>query len=225
MNSRATRRYAGIMLVLALLLGNAVTVASAPSLTDMTLRLYAEQQKQYDEGEGETNGEQNENGAEEGEAITLRDYASIGSVILLAFGILWLAEEPPSPCMVATAAYGTPLSAELTLLRMFRDQVLLASAFGTAFVDVYYRVGPASAMFIHSHDWAATGVRIALRPILAVAALSLLLVHSGLLTLFIPALLLAASFVVYWTRRSYAVRRAGRGSPLDSVVASRHKTM
>ena len=41
------------------------------------------------------------------------------------------------PCFVATAASGTPLAANIDILRDFRDEWLLTNAPGTMFVDAY----------------------------------------------------------------------------------------
>lgn len=89
-------------------------------------------------------------------------------------------DDSTRPCFIATAAYGTPLAEELGVLREFRDEVLLESAWGTAFVDVYYRVSPAAA------DWVArrTVVRLIVR--MWIGAVILVLLHP----------LLAASGVI-----------------------------
>jgi hypothetical protein len=50
-----------------------------------------------------------------------------------------------SPCFVATAAYGSPLAAEVGTFRRFRDRHLMNNALGRAFVDAYYEVGPHAA--------------------------------------------------------------------------------
>jgi predicted outer membrane repeat protein len=69
------------------------------------------------------------------------------------------------PCFIATAAYGTPMAADVDTLRGLRDQYLLGSAAGTAFVDAYYRVSPAIAGVVSEHPALAAAIRLALVPV------------------------------------------------------------
>lgn len=68
-------------------------------------------------------------------------------------------------CFIATAAWGTPMADEIQVLRDFRDQYLLPTPAGRAFVAVYYRCSPPVARFIDSHEWLRTAVRAGLTPI------------------------------------------------------------
>lgn len=131
-------------------------------------------------------------------------YGSIAALVAGAYGIMWIAED--SPCMVATAAYGTPLAGEIGLLRVFRDTWLLESAAGTAFVDLYYRNGGLLADYVANHEWAALAVRVALYPVLAIITLSLFVPH---LFLSLAAGSLGVAFLsVLFLRRKRASRRA-----------------
>jgi len=71
------------------------------------------------------------------------------------------AEIPESEegCFIATAAYGTPLSPEIDILRDFRDEFLMQSEQGKKFVDFYYRNSPPIANFISEHSITRTLVR------------------------------------------------------------------
>jgi len=72
-----------------------------------------------------------------------------------------------TPCFVATAAYGSPLAAEVGVLRRFRDRHLLAQPLGRPLVDAYYSLGPAAARWIAGHDSVRVAVRVALTPVVA----------------------------------------------------------
>jgi hypothetical protein len=69
------------------------------------------------------------------------------------------------PCFIATAAFGSPLEAQLDTFRGFRDGVLLQSAAGTALVDVYYSASPALADKIAARPWLAAAARTVLIPL------------------------------------------------------------
>jgi hypothetical protein len=73
------------------------------------------------------------------------------------------------PCFVATAAYGSPLAAEIWALRRFRDRYLMTNPAGRAFVDAYYSVGPYAADIIAEHPWMRTTTRVLLTPLVTLA--------------------------------------------------------
>ena len=78
--------------------------------------------------------------------------------------------ESDGGCLIATAAYGTPMESRIDVLREVRDTYLLNSAAGTAFVEAYYTFSPPVADFVAKHPTAATTVRVLLTPIIAVAS-------------------------------------------------------
>ncbi|MGB9082733.1 MAG: putative Ig domain-containing protein, partial [Desulfuromonadaceae bacterium] len=71
-----------------------------------------------------------------------------------------------SGCFIATAAYGSYLDPHVMVLRHFRDDVLLHSKLGTAFVKFYYQHSPPIADFIAQHEVLRTFFRFALTPLI-----------------------------------------------------------
>jgi len=74
-------------------------------------------------------------------------------------------------CFIATAAFGSPGSTSVRILRDFRDKYLLPYRIGQSFVNLYYAVSPAIAEFIEDHPPTSFIVRIALLPAVAIAFL------------------------------------------------------
>ncbi len=70
-----------------------------------------------------------------------------------------------SPCFVATAAYGTPMADEISVLRRFRDRHLRSNPVGEALVDTYYEVGPSMAAWVSESETRREAVRTMLQPI------------------------------------------------------------
>lgn len=100
-------------------------------------------------------------------------------------------------CFIATAAYGTPLAAEIDALREFRDRSLLANPFGAAFVDTYYRLSPPIAERIAQHSGLRRTVRVLLVPLVAVPTLE----PRTFLILIALAFFLISALVTRPTRR------------------------
>lgn len=113
-------------------------------------------------------------------------------------------------CFVATAAYGSPMAGQLDLLRAFRDQVLLTTAPGRAFVVQYYRWGRFAAVWIAKRPALRAAVRVCLVPLLWFAALTTTFGLAGGVTL----LLLAAAALALTRRRISA--RVFEALPLEA---------
>jgi hypothetical protein len=69
-------------------------------------------------------------------------------------------------CFIATAAYGTPLAQEISVLRQFRDNFMDATRIGQKLVETYYRVSPPIARAIGQHNTLRALVRLLLKPII-----------------------------------------------------------
>ena len=79
-------------------------------------------------------------------------------------------------CVVATAAYGSPLEEKVGVLRDFRDRILMKSQAGKQFVSFYYAHGVPVAEAVAQSEWLKAMVRVMLLPLVGVAKLLLLLV-------------------------------------------------
>lgn len=62
-------------------------------------------------------------------------------------------------CFIATAVYGDPVAPEVCALRRFRDDQLLPSIWGRAFIRLYYRLSPPLARWLVRHPQVARLLR------------------------------------------------------------------
>jgi hypothetical protein len=72
-------------------------------------------------------------------------------------------------CFIATAAYGTPMAAELTGLRRLRDRHLLRAPLGQVLVASYYALSPPLARAIASDERLRAAARRLLAPLVELA--------------------------------------------------------
>lgn len=118
-------------------------------------------------------------------------------------------------CFIATAAYGSTQESHVALLRKFRDDVLLQSAPGRAFVETYYEMSPPIAYFIGRHETARAVTRTLLWPVYGFASLYL---HApGVLLAIAAALLLLIGALVWRRKRSPKISPK---SPLILLISS-----
>jgi hypothetical protein len=72
-------------------------------------------------------------------------------------------------CFIATAAWGTPLAAELGVLRRFRDTRLTTNPLGRLAVAAYYSLSPPLAAAISTDERLRAGARRMVQPLVDVA--------------------------------------------------------
>ncbi len=79
-------------------------------------------------------------------------------------------------CLIATAAFGSPINPEVTLLREFRDYDLMGSRPGAAFMSAfnswYYSYSPSVSEIIQGDELLRAGLRIFLYPLVGVLTVS-----------------------------------------------------
>jgi len=82
----------------------------------------------------------------------------------------------PSRCLIATAAFGSDLAPEVQYLRNFRENYILNTKAGSAFMNtfnaVYYSFSPQVADYERGQPWMQQTVRTALYPLFGILALS-----------------------------------------------------
>ncbi len=125
-------------------------------------------------------------------------------------------------CAIATAAFGSPLAAEVNTLRAFRDRYLLAHPAGRWAVAAYYRVSPPLADLIRQHEALRGATRISLRPLVWWAGLALrspILAITVMLGTTLGGVVIFGTFALRGCRRPRGPRRMIRGS-LDASCSS-----
>ena len=70
------------------------------------------------------------------------------------------------PCFIATAVYGSPMASEVILLRTFRDEYLVTTIFGKAFIRLYYILSPPVAEIISNINSFKVIFKMILKPII-----------------------------------------------------------
>ena len=74
-------------------------------------------------------------------------------------------------CLIATAAYGSEMSPQVQMLREIRDNQLLQTESGTAFMgmfnDIYYSFSPIVADYERENPYFKEAVKIAITPMIS----------------------------------------------------------
>ncbi len=81
-------------------------------------------------------------------------------------------EEQPSGCLIATAAFGSELTPQVQFLRGFRDDYVMQSVSGSAFMNafnaVYYSFSPQVADYEREQPWLQSTVKAAIYPLFGI---------------------------------------------------------
>lgn len=109
-----------------------------------------------------------------------------------------LGSPPVDECFIATAAFGSKFTWPVALLRQFRDQYLMTTAWGTAFVNFYYYHSPPIAEFIAGSEPLRMLIRILLAPVIAIVYL---ICHP----LLFAVLFILPVLFVYYKRRAISL--------------------
>ena len=104
--------------------------------------------------------------------------SSIDLVVLQGSGSTPQPEQPqqPSGCLIATAAFGSELTPQVPYLRNFRDNCILSTASGSAFMNtfnsIYYSFSPQVADYEREQPWLQATVKAALYPLFGILTVS-----------------------------------------------------
>lgn len=113
---------------------------------------------------------------------------------------IWTVEKKLIPCYIATATYGTPLDRNIDVLRDFRNDILLTTPIGKAFVSTYYATSPPIADALRENDELRTATRVTLiAPLVSLSGFAMS--GIGIWVVFVIGLLAAVAFTLDFRRR------------------------
>jgi hypothetical protein len=102
--------------------------------------------------------------------VAIRPYDNCfnhGELTVLQFSTLEREVAAVDWCFVATAAYGSVMANDISMLRHARDSLLRSTVLGELAVATYYTFGPAAAAVIGESDLLRASARAILAPIIA----------------------------------------------------------
>ena len=121
-------------------------------------------------------------------------------------------------CFIATAAYGSTQESHVQLLRSFRDNVLMPTESGRAFVQTYYEVSPPFALLIKQHPALRALARYALWPVYGFAWMYMY--HPVLLWTLLLLFVAGIAALIFRRRRTKAARLAQAARHVAPVLAA-----
>jgi peptide/nickel transport system substrate-binding protein len=87
-----------------------------------------------------------------------------------------LPPQQPSGCLIATAAFGSELTPQVQYLRNFRENYILSTSSGAAFMNafnsVYYSFSPQVADYERGQPWLQSAVKAGLYPLFGILMVS-----------------------------------------------------
>jgi hypothetical protein len=121
--------------------------------------------------------------------ITMKDDYSITALFKFGTG-----------CFIATAAYGSPMTEDVAILREFRNEYMLTNPVGITLVELYYAVSPPVAELIATHPGLKPIVRAGLMPAVAMSTIAVNTTFAEKAAI-LGLLLLSVALAVWATRR------------------------
>lgn len=124
-------------------------------------------------------------------------------------------ESSSSSCFIATAAFGSPLSSRVSVLRAFRDQYLIPNAWGSKLVQLYYRISPPMADWISERHLSKKMVRILLYPLIGISYMAIKYQIPGIVLAlpFFGILFFTIYLLVIYLKRCYGTNQNPRNNP------------
>ncbi|HXV46528.1 MAG TPA: CFI-box-CTERM domain-containing protein [Nitrososphaera sp.] len=109
-------------------------------------------------------------------ASNINDQGESSSIDLVVLQGTGNATQPepqlPSGCLIATAAFGSELTPQVQYLRNFRDNYILSTASGSAFMNtfnsIYYSFSPQVADYEREQPWLQATVKAAVYPLFGI---------------------------------------------------------
>jgi len=138
---------------------------------------------------------QNDSGEEKNTSVTVQIFIPIPPVIkALGLDDDW--------CFIASAAFASPEAPQVDRLREIRDRVLLKTAWGRQFVQMYYKLSPPVAQWLREKPAASWAARMALLPAVGCAEV----LYHRTLNAWLPVPLCALSLFALFGARSIRQR-------------------